>query len=106
MSGRETTIFSFETGEWVADLITRFKNQLKSHGDRLGQQIEQHILSVHAETIESLSSKDRRTFKSHLISEIAQVRLKIPIFTNLTVGRFKSLNSRSNTSISASVCHE
>lgn len=75
MSGREHAIFSFETGEWVADLIARFKNQLKSHGDRLGHQIEQHILAAHAETIEGLSSKDKRAFKEGLMAEIAQVRL-------------------------------
>lgn len=97
MSGREQTIFSFETGEWVADLIARFKSQLKSHGDRLGHQIEQHILSVHAETIEGLSSKDRRTFKAHLVSEIAQVRLQISTFANLTVGGLVPSNSRSDT---------
>lgn len=74
MSGRESSVFSFDVDEWINELLGRFKIQIKNHTDKLGKEIEQYVLRISEANVSSMDRDAKREFKSNLRGDILQVR--------------------------------
>lgn len=74
MSGRESSVFSFQVDIWIADLLRVFQAHIRNQESQVGRQLESAALQEHTQQLNSLPSDDAKAIKADLRRDAHEVR--------------------------------